>query len=133
MSSASADDHYDDISIAFLRHLWGEGFMSPGGPEEVARVIGDLDLTGATVLDIGCGAGGPTVCLAADHDAGRVIGIDVEEPGRAAAQALVDRYHIDPERISVIGKGWDCPLDPDAPENHAQNRRIELVIYGGGD
>jgi len=92
MSDAAGHDHYDDVSIAFLAHLWGEGFMSPGGPDEVSRVIGDLDLTGKRVLDIGCGAGGPTLTLVRRHDAGSVIGIDVEEPGRAAAQALVDHH-----------------------------------------
>ena len=100
MTSATPHDHYDDISIAFLAQLWGEGFMSPGGPEEVARVIGEVDLTGTTVLDIGCGAGGPTVSLALDHGAGRVVGIDVEEPGRAAAQALVDRRGVG-DRVEI--------------------------------
>ena len=93
-------DHYDDISIAFLAHLWGEGFMSPGGPDEVSRVVGDVDLTGTRVLDIGCGAGGPTVTLATRHDAGFVVGIDVEEPGRAAAQSLVDRHGLG-DRVEI--------------------------------
>ncbi len=100
MSSAAGHDHYDAISIAFLAHLWGEGFMSPGGPDEVSRVVGDLDLAGKRVLDIGCGAGGPTITLAARHDAGLVVGIDVEEPGRAAAQALVDRHGLG-DRVEI--------------------------------
>lgn len=94
------DHHYDDVSIAFLAHLWGEGFMSPGGPEEVARVLEGIDLTGGTVLDIGTGAGGPTVALALEHRAGRVIGIDVEEPGRAAAEALAIRRGV-ADRVEV--------------------------------
>lgn len=100
MTAMSGDDHYDDISITFLRHLWGEGFMSPGGPEEVGRVIGDHDLRGKHVLDIGCGAGGPTVTLATQHDAGSVVGVDVEEPGRAAAQALVDQHGLT-DRVEI--------------------------------
>lgn len=98
--SGGGADHYDATSIAFLGHLWGEGFMSPGGLEEVARVVEGIGLVGATVLDIGCGVGGPTVSLAIDHGARRVIGIDVEEPGRAAAQALVDRRRVG-DRVEI--------------------------------
>lgn len=41
-----------------LEEIWGQGFLSPGGPEEVARVVGVHDFKGKSVLDIGCGAGG---------------------------------------------------------------------------
>lgn len=106
MSDEHGHDHYDDTSIAFLAHLWGEGFMSPGGPDEVSRVVGELDLAGKHVLDIGSGAGGPTVTLAERHEAGSVIGIDVEEPGRAAAQALVDRRGLgDRVEIRLVDPG----------------------------
>ncbi len=40
--------HYDDRIVRFLGRLWGEGYLSPGGPDEVARVLEGLDLTGAT-------------------------------------------------------------------------------------
>lgn len=65
---------YSDFPV--LEAVWGEGFMSPGGAEEIARIIGDADLTGATVLDIGCGAGGASIALVENHGAGEVIGID---------------------------------------------------------
>jgi hypothetical protein len=69
----SGGEHlYDDAMVAFLETLWGEGYLSPGGPEEVARVLRGLDLSGLAVLDIGCGSGGITVSLARDHGAGRV-------------------------------------------------------------
>ena len=48
-----SDDLYDNAHIAFLEQMWGEGYLSPGGPEEVSRVLTGLDLTGKTVLDIG--------------------------------------------------------------------------------
>lgn len=79
-------DLYDDRHIAFLERLWGEGYLSPGGAEEVARVLDGLDLSGKTVVDIGCGAGGITAGLARDFGAGRVIGLDVEAPVCAAAR-----------------------------------------------
>ncbi len=53
-----SEDHYPPRMIAMLEAVWGTGFLSPGGPEEVSRVIGAHDLRGKSVLDIGCGAGG---------------------------------------------------------------------------
>ncbi len=60
---------YDDLTVDFLEALWGDGYLSPGGPEEVARILAGLDLAGRTVLDIGCGSGGITVSLARDYGA----------------------------------------------------------------
>ncbi|MBK0399193.1 methyltransferase domain-containing protein [Limibaculum sp. M0105] len=93
-------DLYDDRHIAFLERLWGEGYLSPGGRDEIARTLAGLDLSGKTVVDIGCGAGGVTVELARSFGAGRVIGLDVEEPVCAAARrrvakaGLADRVEI---------------------------------------
>ena len=84
-----SDDHYPPRLIAMLETLWGEGFLSPGGPDEVARVIGDHDLRGASVLDIGCGAGGIDVALVERHGAGFVTGIDVEDGVLTRARAVV--------------------------------------------
>lgn len=49
----SDDLHDPPRLIALLAAVWGQGFLSPGGAEAVARVIGAHDLTGASVLDIG--------------------------------------------------------------------------------
>lgn len=88
-----SDDLYDDAHIKFLEHMWGEGYLSPGGPEEVARVLDGLNLSGKTVLDIGCGSGAITLSLAQDHGAEFVVGVDVEAPVCTAARA----------RISAVG------------------------------
>ena len=91
---------YDDLTVDFLEALWGDGYLSPGGPDEVARILAGLDLAGRTVLDIGCGSGGITVSLARDYGAAKVIGIDVEAPvcakarARAEAAGLADRVEI---------------------------------------
>ncbi len=95
-----AEDHYDDAHIAFLEDIWGAGYLSPGGPEEVARVLDGLDLGGAHVLDIGCGPGAITLALARDFGAGRVTGIDVEAPVCAAARRRVRGGGLD-DRIEI--------------------------------
>lgn len=47
-----------------------------------------LDLRGARVLDFGCGAGGLACHIAAPHGAAEVVGLDVEAPVLARAEAL---------------------------------------------
>jgi phosphoethanolamine N-methyltransferase len=80
---------YGTQHIAFLEAIWGEGYLSPGGPDEVARVLERLDLTGKRVLDIGCGSGAITLSLAVDHGAALVVGVDVEAPACEAARARI--------------------------------------------
>ena len=49
---ASADGElYHDKMIGMLEAIWGEGYLSPGGPDEVARLVGDDDLSGCSILD----------------------------------------------------------------------------------
>lgn len=84
-----SDEHYPPRLIAMLEAVWGEGFLSPGGPDEVARVLEGHDLSGKSVLDIGCGAGGIDVALATTHGAAYVTGIDVEDSVLTHARAFV--------------------------------------------
>ena len=91
---------YGEYEIRFLEELWGDGFLSPGGPEEVARTVGHVDLSGKTVIDIGCGSGGATIALVDDHGAGRVIGIDVEPLVCQQARERVDRRGLS-DRIEI--------------------------------
>jgi SAM-dependent methyltransferase len=92
--------HYGKTIITFLGAIWGEGFLSPGGPDEVARVLEGIDLRGKRVLDIGCGSGGITALLAYGYGASEVVGIDVEEPVCAAAEALAKRKGV-AERVTI--------------------------------
>ncbi len=91
---------YDEHHIVFLEEMWGDGYLSPGGPDEVARVLDGIDLTGRSVLDIGCGSGGITLDLVRRHDAGHVVGIDVEQPVCAHAAERVRRAGFD-DRVEI--------------------------------
>jgi ABC-type nitrate/sulfonate/bicarbonate transport system substrate-binding protein len=50
---------------------------------------------------------------------------------RAASvkEAIVDKYDFDPNRFAFDGVGWDRPADPDQPDNHALNRRVEIKVF----
>lgn len=74
------DQHYDDLFVAGLEWMWGEGFLSPGGTDEIAEIVRGIDLRGMHILDIGCGIGGVDVVLLQEHGAAHVTGLDVEAP-----------------------------------------------------
>jgi phosphoethanolamine N-methyltransferase len=65
--------------MAFLQLIWGDGFLSPGGFEEIERVLQGVRLDGARVLDIGCGLGGIDRLIAERCPVAEVVGIDVED------------------------------------------------------
>jgi phosphoethanolamine N-methyltransferase len=69
---------YTDELVAGLELMWGQGFLSPGGEEEVALIVNGLGLKDKAILDIGSGIGGPAICLASKHGADRIVGIDLE-------------------------------------------------------
>jgi ABC-type taurine transport system substrate-binding protein len=46
----------------------------------------------------------------------------------AVKEALVNKFHMDPNQFIVAGYGWDKPADPKDPENHAKNRRVEIKV-----
>lgn len=94
------DLNYDDRHIALLESLWGEGYLSPGGPEEVARVVEHAPVAGARMLDIGSGSGAITISLVRDHGAAHVTGIDVEAPVCAAARRRVESAGLS-DRIAI--------------------------------
>jgi SAM-dependent methyltransferase len=96
-----SDEHYPPRMIAMLEAVWGEGFLSPGGADEVARVVGNLDLNGKSVLDIGCGAGGIDIALVRNHGAGHVLGLDVEDSVLDRARALISSANL-AGRIGVV-------------------------------
>jgi ubiquinone/menaquinone biosynthesis C-methylase UbiE len=120
------DEHpaeYDDRLIALLETLWGDGFLSPGGAEEVDKVLVDLSLEGLHVLDFGCGTGGIACYLVEARGGARVTGIDIEVPvldharGRAEARGLADRIdfvRVAPGPLPFPGQSFDAVFSKDA-------------------
>jgi phosphoethanolamine N-methyltransferase len=146
MSGASASGElYHDGLIGMLEAVWGEGFLSPGGPEEVARIIAGLDLAGLSILDIGCGAGGIDCLLVETHGAGFVTGIDVEDTvlnaarERAAKKGLSARTGFlksAPGPLPFAPSSFDMVFSKDSivhiPDKHALARDVFRVLKSGG-
>ena len=81
------ENEYGDGVVKLLELIWGKGYMAPGGPGNVARMLAGLEPQGKRILDIGSGIGGPALEMANTHGA-TVIGIDLEAP-------LVERANAD--------------------------------------
>ncbi|MEP9372925.1 methyltransferase domain-containing protein [Mesorhizobium sp. KR1-2] len=142
---AEAEPEYDDTAIRFLEALWGEGYLSPGGPEEVDRVVASLSLAGTKILDIGCGAGGVALHLVEKHGAAHVTGFDVEAPvlevarGRAEKRGLADRVDFvqaPPGPLPFADASFDVVFSKDAllhvPDKQALFAEIFRVLKPGG-
>lgn len=95
------EEHYPQRMIDMLEAIWGEGFLSPGGPDEVGRILAGHRIAGCSVLDIGCGAGGIDIALVRDHGAGYVTGLDVEDTVLAHARRLIGRAGLQ-DRIGLV-------------------------------
>lgn len=120
---ADENVQYDDKFTKGNEVTWGEGFLAPGGAEEVCRILEGVDLGGKEVLDIGAGLGGPSFCLVDRLGAARVVGIDIEPQNipraeiGAEAKGLSDRV--------TFQRADACALP--FPENS-----FDVVFNGGG-
>ena len=138
-------DRYPPHLIASLEAVWGEGFLAPGGAEEVARVLDGHDLSGKSVLDIGCGAGGIDVALVANHGAGYVTGIDQEDSVLTRAREVVLAHGLQhriglakvaPGPLTFPSGSFDVVFSRDAilhlPDKIALMAEIARVLKQGG-
>jgi ubiquinone/menaquinone biosynthesis C-methylase UbiE len=145
IETSAHEPEYDEAAIRFLEVLWGEGYLSPGGPQEVDRVLAGLDLSGKRVLDLGCGAGGIALHIARTYDPVHVTGFDVELPVIERARFAAERAGLS-DRVSFVqaapGKlpfadgGFDVVFSKDAlvhvADKEAIFREIFRVLKPGG-
>ena len=100
MAEPHKQNCYSDSNIHTMESVFGEGFLSAGGLEDVARIAAPLEVAGAEVLDIGCGLGGASIALARDHGAAHVTGVDIEPAVLARAKDLVAKAGL-AERVTL--------------------------------
>ncbi|MEI2301792.1 class I SAM-dependent methyltransferase [Ensifer sp. MJa1] len=135
---------YDDTAIRFLQVLWGEGYLSPGGPEEVDRVLAGVEIGGKRVLDLGCGAGGVTLHIARTYRPAAITGFDVEAPVIAHAREAAERagfagvsfIQAPPGPLPFVDGSFDIVFSKDAlvhaPDKRSVFREIFRVLSPGG-
>jgi phosphoethanolamine N-methyltransferase len=136
---------YEQAFTDALQFMWGEGFLSPGGPEEVAEMLANDDLAGKHILDIGSGLGGVDVLLVEQHGALEVVGIDVENQLVEAARALVAAKGlaqqvsfecVEPGPLPFFASSFDVVFSKDAmvhiPDKPALYAEVLRVLKPGG-
>ena len=64
MDDGNPPELYGDDLVDMLERIWGDGWLSPGGPEELGAFSRVSISPANAVLDIGCGAGGIDMLLA---------------------------------------------------------------------
>ena len=92
--SITDEGHYGPKQINLLKTVWGEGFLSPGGTDEIDEVMKGIDASGKNVLDIGCGCGGAAIHLIKNHGAKSVLGIDTESLVITRAEELAVKHDL---------------------------------------
>ncbi len=145
IGQSSVAGEYDTSMQAFLQLVWGDGFLSPGGAEEVARLLKGSDISGCHVLDIGCGLGAIDQLLVSRHGAGAVIGIDIDPvllhqmDARIEHAGLADRIRsrlVEPGPLPFADTSFDVVFSKDSlvqiPDKTALFAEVNRVLRPGG-
>jgi ABC-type nitrate/sulfonate/bicarbonate transport system substrate-binding protein len=80
--------------------------------------------------------GNARIAIVGHTDSSRRGGVDEKlvrelsaQRAEAVRNALVNKFNFPGNKFVVEGKGWDVPADPDDPDNHFKNRRVEVSVY----
>ncbi len=136
MSQYAHEDEYDPVLLDMLQLIWGEGFLSPGGPAAVDEIVQGLDLKDTLVVDIGSGLGEVDLHLALNHGA-RVIGLEIEKPlvelarSAAATAGLTGRVafrHCEPGPLDLDAGSVDVVFSKDSLI-HVEDKAAAFADY----
>jgi len=105
---------YDAGMQTLLQLLWGDGFLSPGGAAEVAYLLEGSNISGCSVLDIGCGLGAVDELLVTHHGARSVLGVDVDPGLLATLTERVERAGLATRITSLCVEPGPLPLAADS-------------------
>ena len=136
---------YSTSVVEGMQALYGKGFLSPGGAEEMAVLLDGVDLAGRTVLDIGCGLGGAAVMLAGTFGARCVTSIDVagdlvvrarETIREAGLAGKIETHHVTPGPLPFDDASFDVVFAKDVvchvPDKAALFGEVARVLVPGG-
>lgn len=110
----TGEPEYDNESIRFMEAVWGAGHLSPGGNEEVRRIVEGLDFEGKDILDLGCGLGGNAIFLARTYSLNRITGFDIEQPVIDVANCLVKEAELSDRVSFMLGSPGPLPFKNDS-------------------
>ena len=136
--SDAPEMEYDENMISVLEAVWGEGFLSPGGTDEIDRVLGDTDLSQASILDIGCGVGGAAVHLAKTRQPKQITGIDIEDNLVHLARELASKNNVsdichfqrvDPGPLPFEPQSFDVVFSKDAIIHIPDKFSLAKTVY----
>ena len=105
---------YDDAMVTLLEAVWGDGFLSPGGPDEIRKIVEGVDFTGKRVLDIGCGTGGIGLFLTEQYAPSSFTGLDVDSGLIERANADAQDRGLEHCTTFVCVEPGPLPFDADA-------------------
>ena len=144
-AESTGSGQYNETFIVGLQWMWGDGYLAPGGPAEVAELLKNVDLQGARTLDIGSGLGAIAALLAGTYGAKEVVGIDVEphlvehSRERAASAGLADRVTfqlVEPGPLPFADASFDAVFTKDAivhiPDKPPFYAEVLRVLKPGG-
>jgi phosphoethanolamine N-methyltransferase len=136
---------YDAQMQLLLQLVWGDGFLSPGGAEEVERLLEGSDIAGCHVLDVGAALGAVDELLVTRHGAGSVVGIDIDPAllarmdARIARAGLADRIRsqlVTPGPLPFPDRSFDVVFSKDSlvqiPDKPALFAEVFRVLRPGG-
>ena len=93
--SITDEGEYSQKQIKTLEMIWGEGFLSPGGSNEIDLVLNNKSLENMRILDIGCGAGSAAFHFIKNHSISHVTAVDVEKEVIDRANKLKLKYNLE--------------------------------------
>ena len=65
----SVSNRYNQSNINTVELIYGAGYLSMSGDEEVGHIVSSVEVKGKHVLDVGCGLGGAAIALVGNHGA----------------------------------------------------------------
>lgn len=136
--SLTDEGHYGAKQLNLLKVVWGEGFLSPGGTEEIDQIIKNTEVIGMSVLDIGCGCGGAAFHLINKHGVKSVEGIDPEPLVIKTAKQLASKNNlsnsakfkcIKPGPLQYIDESFDIVFSKEAFLHISDKKTLIKDIY----
>ena len=106
-------NNYDKQNIATMELLYGEGFLSAGGDEEVVAIFEGLETSDSQVLDLGCGLGGASIAIARHLPVEKIYGVDVDKGLLQRASELIDKHGLKEKIELLCTSGDSLPFEND--------------------